>query len=72
MTVAERTEQMTPELRDALSAHPGKWVALTTDPVAILAVADTPTEAFAAAQRAGVSIPWLYQVPDQKSGALFF
>lgn len=72
MTVAERTQEMTTEVREALKAYPGKWVALTTEPFAILAVVDTPSEAFAAAQRVGVEVPLLYRVPDEKSGAYYF
>jgi hypothetical protein len=73
MTVAEaEIIELTPEVREALSAYPGKWVALNPAPVAILAVEDTPAEAFQAAQRAGVETPLLYQVPDSTLRAYYY
>lgn len=73
MTVAERpTDEISPEVRDALRAHPGKWVALTQNPTAILAVGDTPSEVYEAAQRAGVETPLLYQVPDNSSRSFYY
>lgn len=58
-----------PELQEELLKHPGKWVAM--DRARILAIADDPSAALAAARKAGHEHPTLYRVPD-KGTAYFF
>jgi hypothetical protein len=73
MTVADRgIEEMTPEMRAALRAYPGRWVALTQNPLALLAVGDSPREVYEAAERAGVQTPLLYQVPDDTVQTFYY
>ena len=74
MTVAERNiiDELPPEQRDSLREHEGEWVALSVDPVEILAFAKTPSAAYEAARKAGVVVPYLYQVPDPRSGAYYY
>jgi hypothetical protein len=49
-------------LRQLWKLEPGKWVATTYN--RIIAVGDTPTEVYQAAERDGVETPLLYQIPD--------
>lgn len=55
---------------EELIKHPGKWVAMTRS--RILAIRDTPAEAYAAGREAGVGVPILYQVPDTRARFSYF
>lgn len=65
MTVAERNliDELPSEQREQLREHQGEWVALSIDPVTILAFATSPGKAYDAAQQAGVETPVVYQIP---------
>jgi hypothetical protein len=76
MTIAERSDveerlqfEIDPALQQRLFEHAGKWVALTRSE--IIAIADTPSEAFHAAQEAGITDPILYRVPEDKDTVYF-
>lgn len=62
--------EIEPSVQEELIKHPGKWVAMTRS--RILAIRDTPAEAFAAGREAGVGVPILYQVPDTRARYSYF
>lgn len=73
MTVAERQDvvnEIDPVIRDAVFEHPGKWVSMTR--TEILAVTDSPEEAYEAAQERGVETPLLYLVPTGETGVYYY
>ena len=49
-------------LEEELMLHPGRWVAMTRD--RIIALGDSATEVYEAAQAAGEAVPILYYVPE--------
>lgn len=43
--------------------YPGKWVAFAEDNMTVKGVGDTAKDAYGQAKKAGVKIPYLFQVP---------
>ena len=62
--------EIEPSVQEELIKHPGKWVAMRRS--RILAIRDTPAEAYAAGREAGVGVPILYQVPDTRARYSYF
>jgi hypothetical protein len=62
--------EIEPAVQEELIKHPGKWAAVTRSEV--IAIRDTPADAYAAARLAGVESPILYQIPDTRAGYSYF
>ena len=71
MIVDERPiYEIDPEVQDELVKHPGMWAVMTR--TAVIAIRDTPGDAYAAARAAGIDDPILYQIPDTRAGYSYF
>lgn len=57
------------DLETALLQHPGRWVAMTNE--RIIAVGDSSTEVYEAAQAAGEAVPILWYVPESDTAWYF-
>jgi hypothetical protein len=62
--------EIAPELQDELTKHPGKWAAMTR--TQLVALAETPEEAYRLARGKGIETPILYHVPDSRAGYSYF
>ncbi len=62
----ELVHEIEPAVQEELARHPGKWAVLTR--AEVIAIRDTPADAYAAARDAGIASPILYHVPDLRAG----
>jgi len=66
----EAHHEIAPELQELLLRHPGRWAAITR--TTLIAVRDTPEEAYAAARQQGIEAPILYHVPDNRQRTYYY